>query len=215
MEFSGKYHEQTFPERYAAKHGASLSRRLNDRREQTLLARALSLTGENASIADIGCGPGRFWDTLAGRAGELYALDMSHAMLRFAMETHAGGAAMRLAAGSVLALPFADAAFDTVVSMRLLHHFGEPTSRQLALTELARVARRYVIVSLWTDGNFKAWRRRRLEARRPDRRYQNRHVVSREALAADFAAAGLTPIRHFDLIPGYSQWRYYLLGCSS
>ena len=31
MEFSSKYHEETYPDSYAAKHGASLFRRLNDR----------------------------------------------------------------------------------------------------------------------------------------------------------------------------------------
>lgn len=214
MDFSGKYHEEAFPRRYAEKHGETLIRRLNDRREQGLLARCLALTGHNESLVDVGCGPGRFWPTLAqSDSNELYALDVSHAMLRFARERHGVELAsrFRLSAGSVLALPFTDQAFDTVACLRLLHHFGDAVQRRTALAELARITRRYVVVSLWTDGNYKAWRRSRLERRRGGRAYANRYVTPRPVLDADFAASGLVPRQHFDLVPGYSQWRYYLL----
>lgn len=218
LEFSTKYHEEEFPDRYATKHGESLSRRLNDRREQRLLEKCLVAAGDLESVADIGCGPGRFWPVLhAHRSSErstgLYALDVSHAMLRYARERYPDGLGRNfsVASGSVTALPFVDGAFDCVVSMRLLHHFGGQDARRQALGELARTARRYVIVSLWTDGNYKAWRRSRLEGRRGRREYQNRFVVPRVELEADFAACGLIPLAHHDLIPGYSQWRYYLL----
>lgn len=213
LEFSGKYHEEAFPERYAGKHAETLTRRLNDRREQALLARCLALCDCRESLADIGCGPGRFWPTLADtETDQLVAMDVSHAMLRFAREHHGAlGQRFRLAAGSVLALPFVDDAFETVACMRLLHHFGVSSERRQALAELARVSRRHVIVSLWTDGNYKAWRRARLERRRGRRSYENRHVVSRETLRQDFAAVGLRVDRHFDLLPAYSQWRFYVL----
>lgn len=214
MDFSSKYHDSRFPEQYASKHRESLSRRLNDKREHALLKRCLEITSPAETLADVGCGPGRFWPTLAdGDAGELYALDISQAMLVFARERYPDGTGslFRLAAGSVTALPFPDRAFDCVVSLRLLHHFGEPEARRRALAELARVSRGHVVVSLWTDGNYKAWRRRKLESRRGRRSYANRHVVPRGVLAGDFAAAGLEPVAHFDLIPRYSQWRYYVL----
>jgi SAM-dependent methyltransferase len=214
LEFSNKYHESRFPEQYAAKHRESLGRRLNDHREQALLRRCLAVAAPDDSVADIGCGPGRFWPTIAAcGAASLYALDVSHAMLSYARARHLEdeGPSFRLSAGSVLALPFADRAFDCVVAMRLIHHFGGREERRTALGELTRISRRYLVLSLWTDGNYKSWRRARLEARRPPRSYENRHVVSRQALAEDFDAAGLVPVVHFDLVPGYSQWRYYLL----
>ena len=83
--------------------------------------------------------------------------------------------------------------------------------RVQALQELARVTSRYLIVSLWTDGNYKAWRRARLERRRGRRAYQNRFVVPRAVLEGEFRQSGLRSVAHFDLIPGYSQWRFYLL----
>ena len=217
MEFSRKYHEEAFPDRYASKHSESFARRLNDWREQQLLARCLQCIGNVRSIADIGCGPGRFWPTIAGATGvsptDLYGSDISESMLCYARTRFEDGLGerFRLASGSVTALPFASGAFDCVVSMRLLHHFGQRDTRLQALGELARVADRYLIVSLWTDGNYKAWRRSRLERRRGLRAYQNRFVVPRQTLATEFAECGLETIAHFDLIPGYSQWRYYLL----
>jgi hypothetical protein len=134
-------------------------------------------------------------------------------MLRYARDRFSDGLGGRfgLASGSVLALPFIDGAFDCVVSMRLLHHFGEGDDRRRALSELARISSRYLIVSLWTDGNYKAWRRKRLENRRGPRAYQNRFIVPRAVLEEEFQAVGLSAIGHHDLIPGYSQWRYYVL----
>jgi SAM-dependent methyltransferase len=213
LEFSNKYHEEQFPERYAAKHGESFSRRLNDRREQQLLRRCLKLTTRTASIADVGCGPGRFWGVLEQtRTERLIALDISQTMLSHARARNpAISHRFQLTAGSISALPFKDDAFDCVVAMRLLHHFGQTSARRQALAELARIASRFVVISLWTDGNFKAWRRRRLESRRGSRGYQNRHVVPRQQLEEDFNMTGLRPIGHFDLLPGYSQWRYYVL----
>ena len=220
MEFSSKYHEKAFPNRYANKHGESLARRLNDRREQALLARCLNRIGPVQSVADVGCGPGRFWPTIAAAAQapagsntDLYGTDVSESMLRYARGNFDErlGYRFALASGSVTAMPFADNAFDCVISMRLLHHFGERSTRVRAIGELARVASRFLIVSVWTDGNYKAWRRRRLERRRGQRAYMNRFVVPRADLLAEFRECGLQPVAQFDLIPGYSQWRYYLL----
>ena len=85
LEFSTKYHEESFPEAYASKHRASVSRRLNDRLEQSALRRALASLPTPDSLIDVGCGPGRFWPSLAARGiDSLAALDVSHAMLRYA-----------------------------------------------------------------------------------------------------------------------------------
>jgi hypothetical protein len=95
--------------------------------------------------------------------------------------------------------------------MRLIHHFGDADDRRRALAELCRITSHCLIVSLWTDGNYKAWRRRRLERRRGARSYQNRFIVPRSDLADDFRACGLREVAHYDLMPGYSQWRFYVL----
>ena len=49
----------------------------------------------------------------------------------------------------VLALPFADHVFDGVLCLRLLHHRYSDAERQQMLCELARVSRRFVILSFY------------------------------------------------------------------
>jgi ubiquinone/menaquinone biosynthesis C-methylase UbiE len=49
----------------------------------------------------------------------------------------------------VLALPFTDSVFDSVLCIRLLHHRYSDAERQRILCELARVSRRFVIISFY------------------------------------------------------------------
>ena len=66
-----------------------------------------------------------------------------------------------------------------------------------------------LIVSLWVDGNYKAWRRNRLAKRRGAG--ENRFVVRREAIESEFLAAGFQVLGHRDFLPGYAMWRTYVL----
>src|SRR4029450_1642959 len=50
---------------------------------------------------------------------------------------------------NVLALPFIDSLFDSVLCIRLLHHRYSDAERQHILGELARVSRRFVIISFY------------------------------------------------------------------
>ncbi len=71
-----------------------------------------------------------------------------------------------------------DNAVDSIFCMRLLHHIGDPAHRLAILREFQRVTRDSVIISLWVDGNFKAWKRKRLEG-------QRRRKVSRKVTKTD------------------------------
>jgi hypothetical protein len=68
---------------------------------------------------------------------------------------------------------------------------------------------------LWVDGNFKAWKRRRLEARRADEgrasENQNRFVIARSVIEAEFKQVGFETLSNHDFLPGYAMWRVYVL----
>ena len=57
------------------------------------------------------------------------------------------------------------------------------------------------------DGNYKAWKRRRLEARRAAQgrgaQNLNRFVVPRKMVEAEFRQAGFAILGHLDFLPGY------------
>lgn len=86
-------------------------------------------------ILDAGCGTGAVANLLAS-LGSVTAMDFSTDALRFC---HADQVPAHLVAGSVNALPFANAAFDVVVSLDVLCHRSVDDAG--ALREMARVLR--------------------------------------------------------------------------
>lgn len=95
-----------------------------------------------SSVLDVGCGNGFFLDTL-GRlrpdVGVLHGTDRSEAALR--------RVSVGKTPGSIDALPFPSAAFDCVTCLEVIEHLPAAVYAR-ALPELARVARRYIMVSV-------------------------------------------------------------------
>ena len=108
-----------------------------------------------------------------------------------------------------------DNAVDSIFCMRLLHHVGQSEHRLALLREFQRVTRDSVIVSLWVDGNFKAWKRKRLDSRRHAENgqdsYQNRFVLPAATVETEFEQAGFRIQERLDFLPLYAMWRVYLL----
>lgn len=91
-------------------------------------------------ILDVACGTGvvaRVAAERVGNTGRVAALDINPGMLAFARSLPAApGAAIEWHEGSVLALPFSDAAFDRVLCQLGLQFFPDRTT---ALREMRRV----------------------------------------------------------------------------
>lgn len=213
LEFSEKY-SQTHAQAYRDKHQESLGRRLSNWWEHRMARRALLLAGNPKSVLDLPCGAGRFWAMLAeDPERELYAADNSENMVAVADQSHPAEIRQRfkLFQTSAFDIDLPDGAVDCVFSMRLLHHIGEAEHRLQIYREFHRVTRDAVCLSLWVDGNYKAWRRRKLEARRSGEAYQNRFVLPRSLVEAEFQQAGFEILGHVDFLPGYAMWRTYVL----
>jgi ubiquinone/menaquinone biosynthesis C-methylase UbiE len=84
-------------------------------------------------VLEAGCGTGLLLSRVAEIADEAVGIDLSAGMLARA---HDRG--LRVVQGSVTALPFADASFDTVYSFKVLAHVPDIDR---ALREMARVTR--------------------------------------------------------------------------
>jgi ubiquinone/menaquinone biosynthesis C-methylase UbiE len=100
------------------------------------------------SLCDVGCGNGLFLKYLAGQHPELilHGVDRSKAALNHVT------APKTLA--SITSLPFGDASFDTACCLEVIEHLPEQQYR-VALSELSRIAARYVIVSVPLDQDLR------------------------------------------------------------
>jgi SAM-dependent methyltransferase len=94
-------------------------------------------------ILDIGCGEGYLLAALRRRyGGSIAGLDISETRLARARDNCPGGS---FALGDVRALPYPDGAVDLVSAVEVIEHI-DPV--EAALAEMARVSRRYVLVSV-------------------------------------------------------------------
>lgn len=216
LPFSDKY-DRDHALAYFHKHRDGLARRLSHRREEQLARKALQRAGEPALVLDLPCGAGRFWPVLAERPQRaILAADNSADMLAVARATQPAGIAQRVRTFQTTAfdIDLPERAVDCVFCMRLLHHIGDSAHRVALLRELRRVTRDTVIVSLWVGGNYKAWKRARLERQRAldyGRGLQNRFVIPVREAEQNFRDAGLRILGHYDFLPLYSMWRVYVL----
>lgn len=216
LEFSRKYDEE-HSQQYFDKHRAGLARRLSNWRDQQLARHALRLAGDPKSVLDLPCGAGRFWALLAEQPDRaILAADNSAQMLEVARRCQPPELVERIKTfqTSAFAIDLEAEAVDCVFCMRLMHHIAEPEHRLAMLREFHRVTRDSLILSLWVDGNFKAWKRRRLEAKRAARgkgENQNRFVVPARVIEAEFVSAGFKILAHQDFLPHYAMWRVYTL----
>ncbi|UST77117.1 class I SAM-dependent methyltransferase [Pseudomonas siliginis] len=213
LDFSEKYDDQ-HAQRYLRKHQQSLGRRLSHLRDEQVGRKALALAGDPGLVLDLPCGAGRFWPMLAEKPNRvIIGADNSESMIKTAMQGQPAEVVKRVqplhTSAFDIALP--DNSVDSIFCMRLLHHIGEAEHRRVILREFERVTRDSVIVSLWVDGNFKAWKRKRAERDRPSHDYQNRFLIPASTIEKEFEQAGFRIQEQLDFIPLYAMWRVYVL----
>ncbi len=96
-----------------------------------------SLSGQSltrARVLDVGCGTGSFSLAAERRGASVTSLDIGIELLRRARSK----GTMRTLAGDAIALPFANDAFDVVISSECIEHTRDP---ERAVSEMLRVLR--------------------------------------------------------------------------
>ncbi len=124
------------------KAGESLSPR-----EEGRIRKTISLIPEHAaSVLDAGCGDGRIANRLISRYSKVVALESSHEALQ--------GVKAHKILGSIDLLPFPDRSFELVLCCEVLEHLPFKVYCK-ALTEIERVAGRYILVTVPNNENIR------------------------------------------------------------
>jgi ubiquinone/menaquinone biosynthesis C-methylase UbiE len=163
------------------------------RSETALVERALRGVPRGESVLDLPCGAGRMTVALAELGfTRITGADVSPAMVALARRRLAAeGLSFPVVEADAERLPFADGEFDDVFCFRLFHHFPTAALREQVARELARVARRRVIVSYLDRRSFTSRKRQlgRLLKPRPPSKF----AQTPAEMAALFEAAGMSP----------------------
>lgn len=213
LEFSQKYNE-LHAKAYFHKHSQGLARKLSNWRDQQIARKALKIAGNPTSVLDVPCGTGRFWNVLTENPDRtVFASDNSQKMIDIGLQYRGNQLTKKIQTfqASAFSLPVGDCYVDTIFCIRLLHHIGRSEDRLKLLREFHRVTKSTVIISLWVDGNVKAWRREKLEYSRAKREYQNRFVIPQQIIENEFLQAGFRIKDALDFFPKYAMWRTYIL----
>ncbi len=140
--------------------------------------------GDQGEILDMPCGNGRFYPNFQ-KAKRLYLIDYAPTMLEALVEKYPDAAKWEPRQGDILDIPLEDGCVDVAFCMRLFHHISEPEKRQRALSELARVSRKYVALSFYNTATWRYWRKR-LRGKTP-----SGYAVKLSTFCEEAAAAGL------------------------
>ena len=213
LEFSRKY-DRSHSEQYLKKHHEGWARRLSHWRDEQVARHALRLADDPGLVLDLPCGAGRFWPLLAEAPHRvILAADNSADMLAVARASQPADVVARVRSfrTSAFAIDLGANAVDCIFCIRLLHHIQSAENRRVILREFHRVTRDTVILSLWVDGNYKAWKRARLEQRRRRKSVANRFVIPAVVAESEFRDAGFRVLGHYDFLPRYAMWRVYVL----
>jgi len=214
-QFAQKY-DEAHSDNYFYKHKRGLGRKLSNWRELRIATLALQSAGKPQKVLDIPCGAGRFWPLLVGsKSCQLLAADNSEHMLSVAKKYADSNLLnqIKIFQTSAYHINMPDNSVDNIFCMRLIHHIGDRNSRLKILNEFYRVTNDTVCISLWVDGNYKAYRRKKIEENRKKKpkSYKNRYVFSEKNIENEFLESGFKIISKHDLMKYYSMWRIYTL----
>ncbi len=168
--------------------------------EMRLIDRAFARVPKTHKVLDIPCGGGRATLHLAWQGYEMAAADLSDAMLQITRENAAKESLdVEVSKQDLEKLTFPDRTFDTVLCFRLFHHFPTPTIRQRTVSELCRVARKYVALSYFSPASFTSLKRM-LRARLGGKR-SDKFATSLTEVQKYFAGANFELVQDFAQLP--------------
>jgi len=147
-----------FAKTYDSEQARRYQERKNPRKhraEMRLVDRALVHVPREHHVLDVPCGYGRVMQHLFAQGYRVSGADLSESMLELARANLAPqGWSGRLERQDLQALGYPERAFDTLICFRVFHHFPDAGTRQAVVSELCRVAGRFVLLSYFSPDSF-------------------------------------------------------------
>lgn len=170
--------------------------------ERERVSRTITLIPADVqTILDVGCGNGVFLNSLPDKY-QAIGLDSSQEALK-----HVKTKAIH---GDITSLPFEPASFDLVTCLEVLEHIPS-TLFEKALTELERVSKRYIIISVPNNQDLdyhlvicpscRCWFN-------PNRHVRSFNAKSLKTLFTQFELAELQEIGPIEPYPRYNRYLY-------
>lgn len=137
---------------YERRRYRGFDQRLVQWRETKILEKWLKKLAQESGgrCLDVPCGYGRFSHLILKSGYRLISGDLSLPMVERARAREYNG---HIPIGIVInifsGLPFADSSFEVVLCLRFFHHLHSPEERLSVLREIARVTRRWAIISFY------------------------------------------------------------------
>ena len=103
---------------------------------------------EGDKVLDLGCGNGRYYETVKGKGVDYVGVDNSERLIKLAQRKHPG---VRFQTADAFNLPFPNNYFDKVYSIAVLHHIPSKKFRSKFLKEAKRVLKQrgLLILTVW------------------------------------------------------------------
>ena len=209
LPFEDRYSYE-YAKRYHYRHRQGFLKKISNRLEQHMAAKALKLAGFPKVILDLPCGAGRFWQTLiAAGAEKIIAADQSPGMLQVAKEMAEPNLLKKITflQTDATSIDLPNNAVESVVCMRLLHHIDSKDYRQAIFKELRRVASQSVCISFWVEGSYKSYR----EYIRAQHANELSRCLNPTLLENELAEVGFKVIGKVDMLKYFLYWRTYVL----
>jgi len=168
------------------------------------IKRALDHAGDVQAILDIPTGTGRFVAQLAHEGYSVVGSDISREMMLVGRDKlrDLDDAAICFSQCDGESLPFRDATFDCVITIRFLFHLTSE-ARVKVLREFSRVTRRWVVADYRHRYSLRYLKQ--VVGRRFGLRGPVEPRVSRAEMNGELAAAGLQVSRVFRIAPVFSD----------
>jgi len=134
MRKEGAWKDARVAAEYDRRRFAGPLQRRKHRRDVALVLRLLARAGATGPVLDLPTGTGRLLPELGAAGFAVVGADVSRAML-----SHRPAGTGPVVQASAAALPFRDASFAAVVSLRFLFHVEAGAEREAMLREMGRV----------------------------------------------------------------------------